>query len=346
MATTHFKLDNNPFQFKNLQSLFERLNTNKLRMRSRNKICGITVGLALACGLTATIQGQEIFVVNSGNPTAFPQNAAIGEYGLDGSTINASLIPLLGNLWGLAISGNDLFIANGDNVSEFTTSGASAGGITDLGSANGIAISGNDVFVSNLAGAGSISEYGLDGSTISGSLVSGRTYQPHGIAVSGNDLFVASYGNGFNEPGNAVIGEYTTSGATVNASLITGLAAPWGIAISGSDLFVVNGDTIGEYGLDGSVINASLITGLSDPNSIAIFGDDLFVSNAGNGTIGEYTLSGATVNASLISGLNNPAGIVITPEPSTVALVGLGAAALFLRRRSARTSLPNPIRAE
>ena len=34
------------------------------------------------------------------------------------------------------------------------------------------------------------------------------------------------------------IGEYTTSGATVNASLISGLNNPQGIAVSGSDLFV------------------------------------------------------------------------------------------------------------
>ena len=48
---------------------------------------------------------------------------------------------------------------------------------------------------------------------------------PTGIAISGNNLFVV----------NTVaetIGEYTTSGATVNASLITGLVSPFGIAIS------------------------------------------------------------------------------------------------------------------
>ena len=45
------------------------------------------------------------------------------------------------------------------------------------------------------------------------------------------------------------IGEYTTSGATVNAALISGLNAPIGIAVSGSDLFVTNnfGNTIGEF---------------------------------------------------------------------------------------------------
>ena len=44
------------------------------------------------------------------------------------------------------------------------------------------------------------------------------------MAVSGSDLFVANSYNG-------TIGEYTTSGATVNASLVSGLNAPVGIAL-------------------------------------------------------------------------------------------------------------------
>jgi hypothetical protein len=114
-----------------------------------------------------------------------------------------------------------------------------------------------------------------------------------GIAVSGSDLFVANYS------GNT-IGEYTTSGATVNASLVSGLNGPWGIAVSGSDLFV---------------------------------------TSASDGTIGEYTTSGATVNAALISGLNDPFGIaVVVPEPATGSLLlitGLG----MLMRRSRRAAV-------
>ena len=43
------------------------------------------------------------------------------------------------------------------------------------------------------------------------------------------------------------IGDYTTSGATVNSSLISGLNNPTGIAVSGSNLFVTNyaGGTVG-----------------------------------------------------------------------------------------------------
>lgn len=78
-------------------------------------------------------------------------------------------------------------------------------------------------------------------------------------------------------------------------------------------------------------VNASLIYGLSDPWGIAISGNDLFVLKSDNESIGEYGLDGSTVNASLIYGLNDPMAIAITPEPSTIALAGLGAAMVAVR---------------
>ena len=48
-------------------------------------------------------------------------------------------------------------------------------------------------------------------------------------------IFVTNIGPS-GEPGEGTIGKYTTSGATVNPALITGLDRPQGIAISGSDL--------------------------------------------------------------------------------------------------------------
>ena len=63
------------------------------------------------------------------------------------------------------------------------------------------------------------------------SLISGLS-GPIDIAVSGGNLFVSG-GNLFvTNANNGTIGEYTTSGATVNASLITGLnGGPGGIAV-------------------------------------------------------------------------------------------------------------------
>jgi hypothetical protein len=122
--------------------------------------------------------------------------------------------------------------------------------------------------------------------------------------------------------GAGTVGAYTTTGATVNASLITGLNNPIAIAVSGSDVFVVNAGsgTIGKYTTSGATVNASLITGLKNPEGIAVSGSNLFVVSAFPatpvqefGSIGEYTTSGATVNASLIPMVPlNPAAIAVS----------------------------------
>ena len=114
-------------------------------------------------------------------------------------------------------------------------------------------------------------------------------------------IFVTNSGN--NNVFGTSIGEFTTSGGTVNASLITGLARPFYIALSGNDLFVTNygANTIGEYTTSGAAVNPALVTGLGGPTGIAISGQKLFVANygttPGTGTIGEYTISGETVDA-------------------------------------------------
>ena len=91
-------------------------------------------------------------------------------------------------------------------------------------------------------GNGTLGGYTTSGATVNASLISGLGYPGapglDGVAVSGNDLFLANYAGGGS--GAGFVGEYATSGATVNASLITGLTAAYDIAISGDDLFVVN----------------------------------------------------------------------------------------------------------
>jgi len=165
------------------------------------------------------------------------------------------------------------------------------------------------------------------------------------MGLSDSNLFVEQF---ISVPaalsGQDTIAEYTTSGALVNPTLISGLSNPDGIDFFGSDLFVANNasGTIGEYTTLGAVIDTSLISGLGHPHNIAVFESDLFVTNPDDGTIREYTTLGSPVNAPLISGLNDPFGIAVTaPEPSTLALLAAaGAICLaghFLRRRNRAT---------
>jgi hypothetical protein len=122
----------------------------------------------------------------------------IAEYTTAGTRINGGLIDYgVVNPWGIAISGNDLYIASsGDNaVAEYTTSGALITYflVSGLYSPMGIAISGNDIFEVNGFGAGTVGEYTFSGSTINASLISGLNYG-YSIAISGNDVFVANWG--------------------------------------------------------------------------------------------------------------------------------------------------------
>ncbi|MGA2068388.1 MAG: PEP-CTERM sorting domain-containing protein [Thermoguttaceae bacterium] len=119
-----------------------------------------------------------------------------------------------------------------------------------------------------------------------------------------------------NEQGTTV-GKYTTAGATVNASFITGLSMPSDMVLDGSGhIFVVNNGThtIGEYTTSGTTVNASLFTTPASAWAWGITYDGnghLFVTGgAYSNVIGEYTTAGGTVNASLITtGLSGPLGI-------------------------------------
>jgi len=93
-------------------------------------------------------------------------------------------------------------------------------------------------------------------------------------------------------------------------------------------------DTIGEYTTSGATVNSALVSGLNFPVGIAVSGGKLFVVSNGNGTIGEYTTSGATVNPALVSGLNFPVGIAVVsasvPDASsTWTLLLLALTAIF-----------------
>ena len=111
------------------------------------------------------------------------------------------------------------------------------------------------------------------------------------------------------------VGAYTTSGATINAALISGLTSPNGIAVADGFIYVTNtrsNGTIGKYTTAGVPVNTALVSGLSFPIDVVVSGGNLFVSNLSSGTVGQYTTDGATVNASLLTGLNGPTRMALS----------------------------------
>ena len=297
---------------------------------------------------------QEIFVTNQ-------LGGGVGEvsaYTASGALVSASYVsvPAFAGPDGLAASATNLYVAYG-NVSQigaYTLAGATVNqsftGGAQVNDPWGMAVAGGNLYVAN----GSplvVSEFNAStGAVENESLVTYPTVgdnfgSPIDVAVSGNDLYVV-----WSVDGNSsyTIGEYNaTTGAAINASLVTGLpsANDYYIAVSGNDLFASDTSTgdVSEYNATtGALINSARVTGINHPEGMAVFDGDLFVTSfgsytqAGTGTVGEYTLTGGAVNASLITGLTGSFAIAVVPEPSTWLMLAIGAAALLAFRRKRR----------
>jgi hypothetical protein len=297
-----------------------------MRQPKLSALSVIVLILSAGAALMPTTARGQIFI-------EFARSGTVGEYILSGDTVNAGLVSGLIFPDGIAVSGSDLFVANGDggSIGAYSTSGATVNAslVSGLGGPWGLAACGSDLFVVN-NGRGTIGEYTTSGATVNASLVSDLgAGDPIGIAVSadGSDLFVVNNSRGS-------IGEYNAvTGAAINASLVSGLADPSYIVVSGSDLFVTSYSSVGEYTTSGATVNASLIPGWY--GDIVASGSDLFILNGQTHTVGEYTTSGATINASLISGLSSDAfGIAVeVPEPATGSMLLIAAAGILLRGR-------------
>jgi uncharacterized delta-60 repeat protein len=185
-----------------------------------------------------------------------------------------------------------------------------------------VLLSSGQIFVGDTgSGSSVVSEYTGAGTAVATPFLQ-TAAAPVSVAVSNSDLFVAD--------SPTSIGEYSTSGATINATLISGSEVD-GFAISGSDIFASDASTgtVGEYTTAGTAVNADLISDANGPHAIAISGSDLFVVNMTNGTIGEYTTAGQTVNAALITVSANPSGIAISGSNLFVADSGPGTVAEY-----------------
>jgi hypothetical protein len=122
--------------------------TNSFMNRLVKNFCVGLIVAALVFPAINIAEGQ-IFVTNKISGT-------IGEYNLDGSAINASLVTEINSdsLAGIAASGGDIFVVNNSTgtVEEYdAVTGAVVNDslITGLNSALGIAISGSTLFVVN-----------------------------------------------------------------------------------------------------------------------------------------------------------------------------------------------------
>jgi 6-phosphogluconolactonase (cycloisomerase 2 family) len=245
---------------------------------SEYNLDGSVVNAALVSGLIGptylAVSGSHLYVSNFG--TGSGAIGRISEYNLDGSVVNVALVSGLQSPYGLAVSGSNLFVVDyvAGTIGEYdATTGAvvNAALVSSLGgqAPAGLAVSGTNLFVVKSA-AGTIGEYTTSGATVNAALVSGLgLYGPISVAVSGSHLYVTSKGSG----GAGTIGDYdATTGAVVNAALVSGLQYPYGLAVSGSNLFVTEylAGRIGAYTTSGVTVNTALVSGLDHPFGLAV----------------------------------------------------------------------------
>ena len=142
-----------------------------------------------------------------------------------------------------------------------------------------------------------------------------------GTAVAG-EIFVDNYSD-------SLVGEYTTSGATINASLFAAPGGATGMTVSGADIFMCGSgghgtSVVAEYTTSGATVNASLISietiseGAPGPiGQVALSGGDIFITERNGdypygGTVAEYTTSGALVNSALIGPLSDIGAVAVS----------------------------------
>jgi hypothetical protein len=233
---------------------------------------GEVINATFITGLTGPnellLSREVLFIANEGG--------SVGTYDAkSGAAINQSFItgtsfaPI-----GLALSGEDLFVANGNEgtVGQYhakTGTVINATFVTGLTSPSpcGLGVLGNSLFVADTVG-NLLGKYNAKTGKSSGT---GTVTYPYGIAFLGNKLFLGAK----NENGDGfTIAEYNaTTLKVIKADFITGLSYPWQIAVLGDKLFVVSGGagTVGEFDAKtGKLINAAFISGLADPFGIVV----------------------------------------------------------------------------
>src|SRR4051812_21436763 len=240
----------------------------------------IAAGVLIWVG--CSVANGQIFVVSNGFQS-------IGEYDTSGSALNATLIAGLSGPVGLAVSGNNLFVANYNfggtgSIGEYTTTGATVNSslITGVDGVYSLAASGSDLYASN-TDTGTIGRYTTAGATVNASFISGLT-APIGLAISNGSLYVLDAING--AAGSGKIFKFDASlGGVAGTPLVTGLTA-YGLAlvVSGNNLFVGNetSSQIDKYdATTGALLNAAFISGVSNPRGLVVSGSSLFVGGYG-----------------------------------------------------------------
>jgi len=267
----------------------------------------------------------------------------VGKYNLEtGASVAASLISSLPSPVGLAMTEGKLFVVSlgtGSNgrvgaynpATGAESSTGSATLISPLNNPASVAASGGSLWVvPDFPASNAVLKFSTAGVMDAGFANPAGTDKPIFLAADGNDLYVSSYGSA---AGQGKVGKYNaTTGATINASLITGLTEATGVAVADGKVYVASkgplagSSKVGVYDAStGSAINGSLVLA-TQIFGIHVVDGVLWVADNGSAAVGKYNAStGAAIDATFI---DNVTGIydalaIPTPTPAKVPTVAI-----------------------
>ena len=175
-----------------------------------------------------SISYQPWFLAVSGNNllAGYWGNSGVCDYNANTGALISSTFVQVSDPLGLAVVGNDLYVAGNGGVGEYNaTTGAAINSslITGLNNPMGIAVSGTDLFVAT-GGAGqanyAIGEYNATtGETINASLTT--LWSPWALSISGNTLYASTNAGASINEIDATSGASTGSFSAVGPALAT-----------------------------------------------------------------------------------------------------------------------------
>lgn len=313
-------------------------------MKTRKLLLAAGSLFAVAC----SVEAQTLYVscwnsgLGSGTIATVAPGGSVGTFATGLNDPMGLAFDSSGNLYEVETgSGN-----NGGYINEFTAAQVSSGSGTPTVFASGFTTpygltfnSSGNLYEADESDGDSLHVFtppSASGTTIS------LNHNPGQIAFDNSgDLYVAniSRGNLSILSSGGVLTDYSPSGFSGH---------PYGLAFNSSGNLFVSSDTDDIYEFVGGNLSGSAITfatGLDNPASLTFdSAGDLFVAETGNGEILEYQNDDGTLSSTpttYASGLEDPTfmafgPVVPVPEPSTLALAGLGATLWFYRRRFSR----------